>query len=67
MDSGEGLEGLVGRDTFTVILCATLMALAAANVAPVPTPKLTGGWYYGLLVYTLVMTAFFGWRWAQLP
>ena len=61
------LEGLVGRDTFTVILYATIMALAAANVAPIRTPKLTGGWYYVLLVYTLVMTAVFSWRWAQLP
>ncbi len=61
------LEGLVGRDTFTVILYATLMALAAMNVAPVRTPKLTGRWFYGLVVYTLVMTAVFGWRWAQLP
>jgi CDP-diacylglycerol--serine O-phosphatidyltransferase len=60
-------EGLVGRDTFTVILYATLMALAAMNVAPVRTPKLTGGWYYVLVIYTLVMTAVFGWRWAQLP
>jgi len=59
-------EGLVGRDTFTVILYATLMALAAMNVAPVRTPKLTGAWYYGLVVYVLVMTAVFGWRWAQL-
>jgi len=60
-------EGLFGRDTFTVILYATLMALAAMNVAPVQTPKLAGGWFYVLVVYTLVMTAFFGWRWAQLP
>ena len=60
-------EGLVGRDTFTVILYATLMALAAMNVAPVRTPKLTGGWYYVLVVYVLVMTAIFGWRWAQMP
>jgi len=60
-------EGLVGRDTFAIILYATLMALAAMNVAPVRTPKLTGGWYYGLVVYALVMTVVFGWRWAQLP
>jgi len=60
-------EGLFGRGAFTVILYATVMALAAANVAPVPTPKLACRWFYVLLVYTLVMTAFFGWRWAQLP
>lgn len=61
------LDGLVGRGTFAVILYITLLALAAMNVAPVRTPKFKGGWYYGLLVYTLVMTGIFGWRWAQLP
>ncbi len=61
------LDGLVLRGTFAVILYITLLALAAMNVAPVRTPKLTGGWYYGLVVYVLVMTGVFGWRWAQLP
>ena len=61
------LDGLVLRGTFAVILYITLLALAAMNVAPVRTPKLTGGWYYGLVVYASVMTAVFGWRWAQLP
>ena len=61
------LDGLVGRGTFSVILYITLLALAAMNVAPIRTPKLTGGWYYGLAVYALVMTAVFGSRWAQLP
>ncbi len=61
------LDGLVLRSTFAVILYITLLTLAAMNVAPVRTPKLTGGWYYGLVVYVLVMTGVFGWRWAQLP
>jgi len=61
------LDGLVSRGTFSVILYITLLALAAMNVAPIRTPKLTGGWYYGLVVYALVMTAVFGSRWAQLP
>ena len=61
------LDGLVGRGTFAVILYITLLALAAMNVAPIRTPKLTGGWHYGLVVYALVMTAVFGSRWAQLP
>ena len=60
-------EGLIDRDTFTVILYATLMTVAAMNVAPIQTPKLTGGWYNGLVVYVLVLTAVFGWRWAQWP
>ena len=61
------LDGLVGRGTFSVILYITILALAAMNVAPIRTPKLTGGWYYGLAVYALVMTAVFGSRWSQLP
>ena len=61
------LDGWVGRGTFAAILYVTLLALAAMNVAPVRTPKLTGGWYYGLVIYASVMTAIFGWRWAQLP
>ena len=60
-------EGLIDQDSFTVILYVTLMTLAAMNVAPVRTPKLTGGWFYGLVVYVLVLTAVFGWRWAQWP
>ena len=55
------------RGTFADILYVTLLALAAMDVAPVRTPKLTGGWYYGLVIYASVMTAVFGWRWAQLP
>ena len=53
------------RKTYLRLL--TILALAAMNVAPIRTPKLTGGWYYGLAVYALVMTAVFGSRWAQLP
>lgn len=61
------LDGMVPRGTFTVILYITLLGLAAMNVAPVRTSKLTGRWYYGLMVYVSVMTGVFGWRWAQLP
>lgn len=60
-------EGWIAHGTFTVILYTTLMALAAMNVSPLQTPKLAGRWFYGLLVYALVMTAVFGWRLAQLP
>jgi len=60
-------EEWIGHGTFSVILYATLMALAAMNVSPLQTPKLAGRWFYALLVYALVMTAVFGCRWAQLP
>jgi phosphatidylserine synthase len=55
-------EGLLGRGIFTGILYATLMALAAANVAPIRTPKLAGRWFYILLVYCLLMTVVFSWK-----
>jgi CDP-diacylglycerol--serine O-phosphatidyltransferase len=47
---------------FTVALYFLLMALAVMNVAPIRTPKLTGRWYYVLMVYTLVITAIYGWQ-----
>lgn len=55
-------DGLVSQTTFTVILYASLMGLAALNVASIRTPKHTGRWYYVLSVYTLVLTLIFGWQ-----
>jgi phosphatidylserine synthase len=47
---------------FTVMLYFLLMMLAGLNVAPIRTPKLTGRWYHVLTVYTLIMTAVYGWQ-----
>ncbi len=47
---------------FTVVLYFLLMVLAVLNVAPIRTPKLAGRWYYALMVYTLIMTAVYGWQ-----
>ncbi len=58
--------GLVGQSIFTVALYILLMALAAFNVAPVKTPKFAGRWYYALMLYTLVLTAIYGWQLLQM-
>ncbi|MCD6388092.1 MAG: CDP-alcohol phosphatidyltransferase family protein [Desulfobulbaceae bacterium] len=58
--------GLVGQSVFTVVLYILLMALAAFNVAPVKTPKFAGRWYYALMLYTLVLTAIYGWQLVQM-
>ena len=52
----------INTTLFTVALYLLLMALAALNVAPIRTPKFTGRWYYALTVYSLIMTAIYGWQ-----
>lgn len=56
-------NGLFSRSTFSIILYALLVILAALNVAPIKTPKLTGRWFHVLLVYGVVTTAILGWQW----
>jgi phosphatidylserine synthase len=55
-------EPAVSQTTFAVLVYATLMVLAALNVAPIETPKLGGRWYYAVLLYALVLTGVFGWQ-----
>ena len=55
-------NGMVDQTIFSVALYILLMALAAFNVAPVKTPKFAGRWYYALILYTLVLTAIYGWQ-----
>lgn len=56
------LDGLVSSSVFASILYIVLVALAVLNVAPIRTPKLSGGWYYALTAYTFTMTFVFGWQ-----
>jgi len=45
------------QTTFSATLYLVCMLLAAFNLAPIRTPKLTGRkWFYGLMVYTIVVT-----------
>ena len=56
------LDGFISSSVFAVLLYIAILALAILNVAPIRTPKLNGGWYYGITAYTLLLTLFFSWR-----
>jgi CDP-diacylglycerol--serine O-phosphatidyltransferase len=57
------INSFVSASSFATVLYITIVALAALNVAPIRTPKLSsGGWYYAIVLYTLVMTLLFGWQ-----
>ena len=57
------INSFVSESSFTILLYITIVALAALNVAPIRTPKLSSGsWYYAIILYTLVITLFFGWQ-----
>lgn len=58
-------DGLVSTSVFAILLYVVLVALAILNVAPIKTPKLSGGWYYILTVYTLLLTLIYGWQLLQ--
>jgi len=53
-------DGFISSSVFAALLYITILALAILNVAPIRTPKLNGGWYYGITAYTLLLTLFFG-------
>ncbi len=57
-------EGLISDGTFSVILYAIGLGLAALNVSQIKTPKLSGNPINVVLLatYTLVITAVYGWK-----
>ena len=55
-------HNLVSTSVFTTLLYLVILALAVLNVAPIRTPKLGMGWYYGIIAYTLALTLFYGWQ-----
>ena len=58
------LEGVFGGSIFTVILYVSGVGLAALNVSEIKTPKLSGNPInvYILAIYTLGITAIYGWK-----
>ena len=56
------LNGVISQTAFAVFLYILLMLLAAFNVASIKTPKFAGRWYYALMLYTLAITAIYGWQ-----
>ena len=60
------INSFVSASSFTTLLYITIVALAALNVSPIKTPKLSsGGWYYAIVLYTFMMTSLFGWQLLQ--
>jgi phosphatidylserine synthase len=57
-------EGLFSSGTFSIILYASGLGLAALNVSQIKTPKLSGNPIYVALLasYTLGITATYGWK-----
>jgi CDP-diacylglycerol--serine O-phosphatidyltransferase len=55
-------DGFISSLVFTPLLYVVVMGLAIANVAPIRTPKLDGGWYSAIIIYTLALTLIFSWR-----
>lgn len=56
------LHGVISQTVFSIFLYALLMLLAAFNVASIKTPKFAGRWYYALMLYTVGITAIYGWQ-----
>ncbi len=54
-------EGFFDHTVFSVILYALLMLFLMFNLAPLRTPKLSGKWFYALIVYVLVLTVIYSW------
>lgn len=54
-------ESFCSHSTFSIILYALLLSLAALNLSSIPIPKLSGRWVYILTAYVLILTAIFGW------
>ena len=54
-------ESLFEQSTFSVVIYILLMILSALNLSSIPTPKFGGKWIYVLVIYVLILTAFFGW------
>lgn len=53
-------ESFFEQSTFAIIIYAMLILLSAFNLSSIPTPKFGGKWVYVLLIYVLVLSAFYG-------
>ena len=55
------LEGFFAHTLFSIILYVVMMIMPVFNLASIRTYKFAGKWFYVLIVYTVVMTAIYGW------
>jgi CDP-diacylglycerol--serine O-phosphatidyltransferase len=56
------LEGLVSSSIFCTALYILIIVIAALNVAPINTPKLSGRWFIVITIYTFLLTLVYGWQ-----
>lgn len=55
-------DGFLAPQQFTYLLYASILFIAFLNVAPIRTPKLSGGWFYVLIAYTFFISLIYGWQ-----
>lgn len=56
----------INSSLFIVLLYILILALAMLNVSPIKTPKPSGGWYYAIIAYIIVLTSVYGWQLAYI-
>ncbi len=49
-------ESLFSPFVFLIILSAMFLVLALLNLAPIPTPKYQGKWFYLIVAYVIILT-----------
>ncbi|MEI6895755.1 MAG: CDP-alcohol phosphatidyltransferase family protein [Colwellia sp.] len=57
-------ESVLPQSIFAIVFYVSALGLAALNVSEIKTPKLSGNPInvYGLAIYTLSITCFYGWK-----
>jgi len=55
-------ERFLVPEQFSYLLYTCILIIAILNVAPVRTPKLSGGWFYVLIAYAIFITLTYGWK-----
>jgi CDP-diacylglycerol--serine O-phosphatidyltransferase len=54
-------KGFFSQSSFSIVLYALLLILAALNLSSIKIKKLGGNWIYAVVAYVMIMTAVFGW------
>jgi len=52
-------EGFFSHEIFSILLYVFMIILLIGNLSSIRIPKLTGKWFYALIIYILVLTVLF--------
>ena len=55
-------EPLLPETSFAIAVYVMLVVLAALNLAPFETPKLSGGWYWAVIAYACAISLVYTWQ-----